>query len=254
MKRDTRKRIRWFIQDHLPSLPNKYQIEHAVFSKVAHFTRCGSCFRCRACGNKGYCGYMMTSNKPDMSDEVRCYGPGCRKEIGFKTRACEWYEPRWYFNFHIKAGEKRYKLSRLYCEKFRIPLGGLRKPVPLKWVDGLNSRGEIVRNCDPQCPRCGEMPYSYTQCQFCGQRFTEDDRMMSETIKYTSEENGYTGILYGVESYSVFDQDGNEVMHTGSRSINTLEELKELVEKFPEFQKAMERILRDKDVEEEEGV
>lgn len=54
------------------------------------------------------------------------------------------------------------------------------------------------------------------------------------SIKYTSD-NGYTGILYGDSSYAVFNSDGKEVFHTGFRNINTLEELKEQVDAFPEF-------------------
>ena len=32
----------------------------------------------------------------------------------------------------------------------------------------------------PQCPTCGEMPYSLEQCYWCGQRFIQDE----ETIEY----------------------------------------------------------------------
>lgn len=57
---------------------------------------------------------------------------------------------------------------------------------------------------------------------------------MNEKIKYKSE-NGYTGVLYGERSLSVFREDGKEVMHTGSRGFNTYDELVEFVEGFPEF-------------------
>ncbi len=63
---------------------------------------------------------------------------------------------------------------------------------------------------------------------------------MGETIKYTSE-NGYTGIMYGEHSLAIEDKDGKEVMHTGSRTINTYEELVEHVEKYPEFIKMYRR-------------
>lgn len=53
-------------------------------------------------------------------------------------------------------------------------------------------------------------------------------------IKYTSE-NGYSGTLYGKSSLSIRDRKGREVLHTGSRAIETLEELKELVDNHPEF-------------------
>ena len=57
---------------------------------------------------------------------------------------------------------------------------------------------------------------------------------MNRVIKYTSPK-GYTGVLYGESSYAVFDKEGNEVIHTGSRNINTYEELKEDVETLPDL-------------------
>lgn len=53
-------------------------------------------------------------------------------------------------------------------------------------------------------------------------------------IEYTSE-NGYTGQLYGKSSYKIVDPYGKEVFHTGYRTINTFEELKEDVDGFPAF-------------------
>lgn len=57
---------------------------------------------------------------------------------------------------------------------------------------------------------------------------------MTKRIRYASE-NGYSGELYGLRSLSIRDKDGKEVLHTGSRSIETYEELAEMVEGFPEF-------------------
>lgn len=57
---------------------------------------------------------------------------------------------------------------------------------------------------------------------------------MNKRIEYKSE-NGYTGVLYGERSLSVFREDGKEVFHTGSRGFNTYAELVEAVETFPEF-------------------
>jgi hypothetical protein len=58
-------------------------------------------------------------------------------------------------------------------------------------------------------------------------------------IIYASE-NGYTGMLYGRSDYSVYDRDGHEVLHTGERAIETLDELAEQVESFPDFLNALE--------------
>ena len=71
-------------------------------------------------------------------------------------------------------------------------------------------------------------------------------------IEYTSE-NGYTGKLYGELSMSIFDKDGKEVMHTGSRILNTPEELKEVVDGFPAFMEMLRRIPVD-DLKDEEDI
>lgn len=68
---------------------------------------------------------------------------------------------------------------------------------------------------------------------------------MRKKIKY-KHENGYTGVLYGRSSLAVYDADGHEVMHTGSRNINTLEELKELLDGYPEFRKMIEKMFDEK--------
>lgn len=53
-------------------------------------------------------------------------------------------------------------------------------------------------------------------------------------IRYKSA-NGYSGSLYGVSSMTIYDPDGREIMHTGFRTPNTFEELKEIVDSMPEF-------------------
>ena len=74
---------------------------------------------------------------------------------------------------------------------------------------------------------------------------------MSERIEYKSD-NGYTGVLYGEHSFSVFGEDGREVFHTGSRGINTYDELVEAVETFPEFYDKVLSISHE-DIEDEEN-
>ena len=61
---------------------------------------------------------------------------------------------------------------------------------------------------------------------------------MSKTIKYTSN-NGYTGVLYGQSSLAIYDKTGKEVMHTGSRSINSYDELVDMVEDYPKFRQML---------------
>ena len=62
---------------------------------------------------------------------------------------------------------------------------------------------------------------------------------MNKIIDYTST-NGYRGVLYGKSSMAVYDKNGVERMHTVSRGINTMEELKEFVDGFDEFIKILE--------------
>ena len=63
-------------------------------------------------------------------------------------------------------------------------------------------------------------------------------------IKYTHE-NGYTGILYGESSLAIYDKTGKMKMHTGSRNINTREELIDLLDNYPSFLEAMDKIAED---------
>lgn len=52
--------------------------------------------------------------------------------------------------------------------------------------------------------------------------------------------NGYTGVIYGKSSLAIFNEQGHEVMHTGFRAIHTMEELKDNVDRFPEFMRILE--------------
>lgn len=66
-----------------------------------------------------------------------------------------------------------------------------------------------------------------------------------KTITYTSE-NGFTGILYGESSMAIgVKNEGGffrECFHTGSRSGDTFEYLKEIVDTYPEFLQQLEKI------------
>ena len=67
---------------------------------------------------------------------------------------------------------------------------------------------------------------------------------MSDIIEYTSD-NGYTGRLYGESSLIIFKPDGTESMHTGSRNINTREELVKIVDEHPKFIEMLMKVGRD---------
>lgn len=60
--------------------------------------------------------------------------------------------------------------------------------------------------------------------------------------------NGYFGILYGKSSMMIYDRNGNEVIHTGFRNINTKEELYEHLGKIPELSRAYENMRRNEKI------
>lgn len=74
---------------------------------------------------------------------------------------------------------------------------------------------------------------------------------MSSTIKYTSN-NGYTGVLYGKSSLAIYRPDGTESLHTGSRNINTYDELVKAVDEHPKLVEMFAKIYRDLDESEEQ--
>ena len=150
---------------------NKFKIEYAIFSQMAKHHCCRSCFRCEE-KNTFSGGFWELSKKPKKGMEVKCCS-GCSPDIhgDMNHKACEWYEPRWYWNTRQRFSKAKYIIGRIWIENVRMKIGALRKPVNLEWVDGLNMFGELSPQSDPKCPHCGEMPYSLEQCQFCGQRF-----------------------------------------------------------------------------------
>lgn len=151
---------------------NKFKIEHAVFSKLAKFKRCGSCFRCEEEGT--FTRFWEIIKKPRKGVQVSCHSACSPDCISVDMKACEWWKPRWYWNAEQRWRRFKYNFGRWWCEHVRIPLGSRRKPLPLEWVDCLNAGGQLVRMGEPRCPHCGEMPYSIKQCVFCGQRFCDE--------------------------------------------------------------------------------
>jgi hypothetical protein len=69
----------------------------------------------------------------------------------------------------------KYPLRRWIERKIIIPINSKKEPIALYWVDYYNGAIDmIIPQGEPQCPRCGEMPYNTEQCVFCGQRFIEE--------------------------------------------------------------------------------
>lgn len=146
--------------------------------------KCGSCFRCtedwkdaRAKGLKPQCKKPLYSAKPRDGVKVHCTGAYMESEITPNSRACRNWKHRAVWNAHLRLEDIKHNARRLFDICVRVPIGRLRKPVRLVWVDDYDvSTDSIIHNAIPECPHCGEMPYSTKRCVFCGQRFIQDDR------------------------------------------------------------------------------
>lgn len=58
---------------------------------------------------------------------------------------------------------------------------GKNPPVKIGWEQSYDG-------VYPQCPACGEMPYSTERCVFCGQKFIQEDERLQDYIKPMPEE------------------------------------------------------------------
>lgn len=112
---------------------------------------CGGCVRCAKRTRKGERGHHCMMQKYD-------------NDIRPDDDACLWYWDRAEQEEIDRRREnaieaRRKELWAIYAEKPPIKL-------PIVY-DGF---GWI-----PECPVCGEMPHSMTQCHWCGQRYIQDD-------------------------------------------------------------------------------
>lgn len=55
--------------------------------------------------------------------------------------------------------------------------------------------------------------------------------------------NGYSAKLYGKSSMSIYFR-GKEVSHTGRRNVNKDDEVKELLDKYPELMESISKIVK----------
>lgn len=123
--------------------------------------KCGGCVRCELadiCRDKGEEPYF------------HCCLQSYKKHISPRDRACVQYWDR----------EEKAERDRKIAEKRekereeRWAINSKKAPIKLPIVhDGF---GMI-----PECPTCGEMPYSTEQCHFCGQRFIQDEKVEEYT-------------------------------------------------------------------------
>ncbi len=144
--------------------------------------KCGSCFRCvedwkdaKAKGLKPQGHLPLYSVKPRRGVKVKCIG-AVRSEITPNSKACKDWEHRAVWNAKLRIESIKSRARRIVDVCIRVPIGRLRKPVRLIWrdtYDGATDR--IIRNAEPECPHCGEMPHNTKRCVFCGQRFIQDE-------------------------------------------------------------------------------
>ena len=59
--------------------------------------------------------------------------------------------------------------------------------------------------------------------------------MVKENANKVTHPNGYSAVLYGEKSMSIYNPECREVLHTFSRNSNTEEEVFEQLETMPEF-------------------
>lgn len=146
--------------------------------------KCKSCFRCqedwrdaKSKGLKPQCKPTpLYSMKPRRGVKVKCTSVSMESEITPDSKACKDWEYRAKWNAKLRMECIKSKARRIFDVCIRVPIGRLRKPVRLIWrdtYDGATDR--IIRNAEPECPHCGEMPYSTDRCVFCGQRFIQDE-------------------------------------------------------------------------------
>lgn len=125
--------------------------------------KCGGCMRCQSRKRKGETGYHCTTQP-------------YTKDISPEDKACVIYwdkeEEEKYKALIEQDGENRRKeLWNIYSK---------REPIKLPIInDGYG----II----PECPICGEMPYSTKQCHWCGQRFIQDKEVEEYEKPLTKE-------------------------------------------------------------------
>lgn len=140
--------------------------DNVIYPEEIIGKKCGECVRCKkrdhAYKGKKAEGYHCTMQKHD-------------NDITPDDKACVyWWDKARHEEverLNKEAEENRRKeLWAIYAEK---------EPVKLPIV--FDGYGNI-----PECPVCGEMPYSTEQCHWCGQRFIQD----AEIEEYNKPDKG----------------------------------------------------------------
>lgn len=123
---------------------------------------CSNCFRFRT-------KHPITGATMEQPD---CTNVGIDYVINADSKGCKHWQSKNSWDRIQRKFSRHIRRKRWWCDHIRMPIGKLRKPIHLNWIDAFDGcRDIIIPKGEPQCPRCKEYPYSDEQCQFCGQRF-----------------------------------------------------------------------------------
>lgn len=147
--------------------------------------KCRSCYKFiedwRDAKRKGYtpvrmnCGFYPYAHRARPGIEGECTEGRVRVPIDGDDEICRYWKPRLIWNMQVWwEWQVRAPLVRWFERHIRVPLGGLRKPMTLKWTDNSDCLS-MEKESEPICPYCGNAPCSIEQCMFCGQRFIVEE-------------------------------------------------------------------------------
>jgi hypothetical protein len=90
----------------------------------------------------------------------------------------------------------------------------------LKWLKGRTNQEKTLTAIDEAVKHLSTMPITNLEAEY-------------------KALNGYRGKMYGKSSLAIYNKQGNMIFHTGFRTPNTFNELKEHTDTFDDFLKIM---------------
>lgn len=121
---------------------------------------------CRSCFRFG--------KHPRLPGRNVCAMHGEEQGVEGNGPCCWAYYPRWGWCISNwwsgPSGGVKWRINDWWRIHVRVPIGSRRSPVPIESQDCYDCHTDSIVPYS-ECPYCGEMPCSETQCQFCGQRF-----------------------------------------------------------------------------------
>ena len=145
--------------------------------------------------NKKKCSSCIRFEERDVRPEEKGTYHCCRQSYVIDKfpddDACEQYWDR--AEYEREEAERKAETERKRQEMWAIYADKLPVKLPILF-DGF---GYI-----PMCPICGEPPYSYTQCHWCGQQFIQDEDVLEYSKPDVAERKCYHcgGTIIGTRS------------------------------------------------------